>query len=92
MLVGFCIGGCLLLGWAISRRSAVDIIAGYQQGDLPPEREQELTTDIRNLLWGVAILLGLIIIDEWTGQLPYDGVLVLVGIGLLVSRITWKYR
>lgn len=92
VLVGVCIGICLLLGWAINRRGAVDLIAGYQKGDLPPEREQELATDIRNLLWAVAILLSLAIIDEWTRPLPYDGVVVLVLIVLLVSRIIWKYR
>lgn len=92
ILVGVCIGVCLLLGWAIDRHGAVDLTAGYQKGDLPPEREQELATDIRNLLWAVAILLGLTIIDEWTKPFPYDGVLVLVLIVLLVGRIIWKYR
>lgn len=68
------------------------LIAGYQKGDLPPEREQELATDIRNLLWTVAILLSLPLIDEWTEQIPYNGVLILVLIVLLVGRIIWKYR
>lgn len=92
ILVGFCIGVCLLLGWAISRRGAVGLIAGYQEGDLPPEREQELVTDIHNLLWAVAVLFSLTIIDEWTRPLPYDGILVLALIVLLAGRIIWKYR
>lgn len=58
IVVGFYIGVCLLLGWAINRRGAVDLFAGYQQDDLPPEREHELTMDIRTLLWSVAVSSG----------------------------------
>lgn len=92
ILVGFAIGLCLFFAWIIGHRGGVDAIAGYQKRDLPPQRERELATDIRNLLVGVAVLLSLTIIDAWTGSIPYDGIVVLLLILLLVGWIIWKYN
>ena len=47
LLVGFAV--------AIERGNAVGLIAGYQQGDLPPQTEAELVRDVRNLLLVVSL-------------------------------------
>mgnify|MGYP005854718437 CR=1 FL=1 len=47
LLLGLSVGFCLLLAWAIHRRGAVGLIAGYDR-DLPPEREAELARDARS--------------------------------------------
>ena len=49
VVVGHVAGFCLLLAWAIRRRGAVDLIAGYD-GDLPPEREAVLARDAAAVL------------------------------------------
>ncbi|MEZ3170498.1 hypothetical protein ABNG03_07685, partial [Halorubrum sp. RMP-47] len=75
VVVGHVAGFCLLLAWAIRRRGAVDLIAGYD-GGLPPEREAELARDAAAVLVVAAAASGLIVVDAWTGAVPRPGALV----------------
>ncbi|MFP4627535.1 MAG: hypothetical protein ACLFMX_00940 [Halobacteriales archaeon] len=54
-VIGFLILLLLLLAWTIGLGGAVGLIAGYQQGDLPPDREQRLVRRVQVALLAVAI-------------------------------------
>ncbi|WP_254545861.1 hypothetical protein [Halomarina pelagica] len=92
ILLGFATGLCLLFAWAIDRHGAVSLIAGYRAGEFSPARERELAVDVRNVLLAVAGLLGLLVVDAWTGRLPWAGELVTIGTLLLAGWIVWKYN
>ena len=79
------IGLCLLFAWAIHRRGAVGLIAGYD-GDLPPEREAELGRDAAVVLVVAAAAVGLLVVDAWTGAVPRPVPLVTL---TFLSAIAW---
>jgi hypothetical protein len=81
-------------GWLIDERGAVDLIAGYQDGDLPPERERELARDVRNVLAGSAVLCTPLLVHFAVRPLP-EPVLAGVptgGILLLTAWLLWKHN
>ncbi|MFP4590332.1 MAG: hypothetical protein ACLFM8_02550 [Halobacteriales archaeon] len=88
-VIGFLILLRLLLAWTIGLGGAVGLIAGYQQGDLPPDREQRLVRRVQVALLAVAITYTLPVVDTWTGVVPYawwiaGGVTVVDLVALLV--------
>ena len=72
------IGLSLLFAWAVHRRGAVGLIAGYD-GGLPPEREAELARDAARVL----------VVDAWTGAVPRPVPLVTLTI---LTAIAWFLR
>ncbi|SNR31533.1 hypothetical protein SAMN06266787_1011214 [Halorubrum ezzemoulense] len=91
VVVGHVTGFCLLLAWAIYRRGAVDLIAGYD-GDLPPEREADLARDAAAVLIVSAAASGLIVVNAWTGAVPRPGALATVAIAAAVGWFLWKWN
>ena len=84
-------GLCLLLAWAIGRRGAVGLIAGYD-GDLPPEREAELARDTARVLVVAAAAVGLLAVDARTGAVPRPGAVVTLVIVAAVAWLLWKWN
>ena len=91
LLLTLPIGLCLLLAWAIHRRGAVGLIAGYD-GDLPPEREAELGRDAAALLVVTAAAVGLLLVDAWTGAVPRPAALVTLAVVAPVAWFLWKWN
>jgi len=85
------IGLCLLFAWAIHRRGAVGLIAGYD-GGLPPEREAALGRDAATVLVVTAAAVGLLIVDAWTGVVPRPVPLVTLTIVTAVAWFLWKWN
>ena len=85
------IGICLLFAWAIHRRGAVGLIAGYD-GGLPPEREAELARDAARVLVVAAAAVGLLVVDAWTGAVPRPDVLVTLATLAAVAWFLWKWN
>ncbi|ELZ37052.1 hypothetical protein [Halorubrum tebenquichense] len=91
LLYAFPIGSCLLLAWAIHRRGAVGLIAGYD-GDLPPEREAELARDAAIVLVAAAAGVGLLAVDARADAVPRPGALVTLAIVAPVAWLLWKWN
>ena len=91
LLYSFPIGLCLLLAWAIWRRGAVDLIAGYD-GDRSPEREAELARDAAGVLLVAAAGIVLLAVDAWTGAVPRPGTLVAVAVVVPTAWLFWKWN
>jgi hypothetical protein len=82
------IGLCLLFAWAVHRRGAVGLIAGYD-GDLSPEREAELGRDAATVLVVTAAAVGLLVVEAWTGAIPRPVPLVTLTV---LTAIAWFLR
>ena len=91
LLIGVALLHVLGFAWLIGNRSRVDLVAGYD-GELPPEREAELATDVRTILLAVAATLGVLLVDAWTGAVPRAGSLVAVVTVGAVSWLLWKWN
>lgn len=76
----------------IDRGGAGGLIAGYQAGELLPEREAELARDVRNLLLVSALSLVPLLVHFTVRELPsvvhtgVPSVVPLVGVGWLLWR------
>ena len=92
VVYGFTIGLCLLLAIGVSRKGPGWLVAGYEEGTLDPDREQELTDDVRTVLLGVAGLTAVSLIEEVTDTQLRASELLLVGVVLLVGWLLWKYN
>jgi hypothetical protein len=79
---------------AIARGNAVGLIAGYQQGDLPPEKETELARDVRNLLLVVTLSLVPLLVHFAVRELPaavHTGLPTVVLV-VLLAWLLWKWN
>ena len=85
------IGLCLLFAWAVHRRGAVGLIAGYD-GGLPPEREAELARDAATLLVVTAAAVGLLVVEAWTGVIPRPAPLATLTILTAIAWFLWKWN
>lgn len=92
VVLGFVAVWMLFLAWAIDRGGAVDLVAGYRKGQLPEAREAELARDVRTVLLAVVGLLGLLVVDAWTGAVPRTGELFVVVTAALVGWLVWKWN
>ncbi len=95
--VGIVVGTIALLvglGSAIDRGGAVGLIAGYRAGELPPEREDELARDVRNVLFVTALSLVPLLVQFAGRDLPavvHAGVPVAVPL-VLSGWLVWKWN
>lgn len=85
----------LLVGFALLiDRGDVGLIAGYQAGDLPPDREDEFARDVRNVLLGIAVSQVPLVVHLAVRELHvalYLGAPVAVALGL-VGWLLWRWN
>lgn len=84
----------VVLALAIGRGSAVGLIAGYRQGDLPPEKETELARDVQNLLLVVSLSFVPLVVHFAVRDLStvvHTGVPTIVSLAL-VGWLLWKWN
>lgn len=95
--VGIVVGTMALLiglGSVIDRGGAVWLIAGYQAGELPSGREDELARDVRNVLFVSALSLVPLLVQFAGRDLStavHTGVPVAVPL-VLSGWLVWKWN